>query len=84
MSLTISQDQQMHPAGAGVAAPRSIPQDNPASVACFEYTGRTALVLRGPYTGQRYWFQRPGARVTVDARDLHALLAVPVLRLIRS
>jgi len=84
MSLTISQDQEMHPAGAGVAVPSSHPAETPASVACFEYIGRTALVLRGPYTGQRYWFQRPGARLTVDARDCHALLAVPVLRLVGS
>ena len=58
-----------------------LPED-PAKAAWFEYIGKTALVLRGPYTGQRYWFERPGARLQVDPRDRHALLAVPVLRLV--
>jgi hypothetical protein len=48
--------------------------------ALLEYVGRTALVLTGPFTGQRYCFSRPGARLAVDARDRQALLAVPVLR----
>lgn len=56
--------------------------EDPAKAAWFEYIGKTALVLRGPYTGQRYWFERPGARLQVDPRDRHALLAVPVLRLV--
>ncbi len=50
------------------------------TAAWLEYIGRTALVLTGPYTGQRYCFTRPGARLPVDIRDRHALLAVPVLR----
>jgi hypothetical protein len=50
------------------------------AAAWLEYVGRTALVLTGPYTGQRYCFPRPGARLAVDARDRYALLAVPVLR----
>ncbi len=45
-----------------------------------EYVGRTALVLTGPFTGRRYRFVRPGARLAVDVRDRHALLAVPVLK----
>lgn len=56
--------------------------DDATKSAWFEYIGKTALVLRGPYTGQRYWFERPGARLQVDPRDRHALLAVPVLRLV--
>lgn len=50
--------------------------------AWFEYVGRTALVLTGPFTGQTYRFAHPGAVVPVDARDRYALLAVPVLRMI--
>lgn len=52
--------------------------------ACFEYIGRTAVVLTGPYTGHRYWFRQPGARLRVDGRDRHALMAVPVLRAIAA
>lgn len=51
---------------------------------CFEYIGRTALVLTGPYTGHRYCFRQPGARLRVDGRDRHALMAVPVLRAIAA
>ncbi|MBX3743916.1 MAG: hypothetical protein KF833_01275 [Verrucomicrobiae bacterium] len=53
---------------------------SPKTDAWFEYVGRTALVLKGPFTGQRYCFTRPGARLLVDARDQHALMAVPVLK----
>lgn len=45
-----------------------------------EYIGRTALVVTGPYTGARYRFSQPGARLTVDARDRAALLSIPMLR----
>ena len=45
-----------------------------------EYVGRTALVVTGPYTGARYSFDQPGARLEVDVRDRHAILSVPVLR----
>lgn len=51
---------------------------------CFEYIGPTALVLTGAYTGHRYYFRQPGARVHVDGRDYHALQAVPVLRTIAA
>lgn len=45
-----------------------------------EYTGPTALVLTGPITGARYFFDQPGARVEVDVRDRQVILSVPVLR----
>jgi hypothetical protein len=53
-------------------------------VACFEYTGRTGMTVRGPATGRRYRFDYPGARVFVDLRDRAALAAVPHLRQVRS
>jgi hypothetical protein len=46
----------------------------------FEYIGATGLTALGPSTGVRYRFNRPGARVAVDARDAQGLSAVPVLR----
>lgn len=87
MSLRIDNDMEMPVAHAALAHPDTLltwlcPEETSRAVACFEYIGRTALVLRGPYTGQRYWFKGPGARLTVDARDQHALSAVPVLRLV--
>jgi hypothetical protein len=54
------------------------------TAAWLEYVGRTALVLTGPFTGQRYYFARPGARLAVDIRDWQALQAVPVLRPVRG
>jgi len=50
------------------------------STVVFEYLGQTALSIIGPATRTSYRFDRPGARVMVDARDRHSLAAVPVLR----
>lgn len=50
------------------------------AVSCIEYVGRTALVVTGPYTGREYRFPEPGAKLTVDIRDRHGLLAIPMLR----
>jgi hypothetical protein len=46
----------------------------------FEYVGRTALVVDGPYTKRRYRFDRPGSRIEVDSRDAPALGAISALR----
>ncbi len=46
----------------------------------FEYIGQTGLTVIGGVTGQRYRFDRPGARVIVDPRDRPSLVAVPNLR----
>jgi len=59
-----------------IAPPRPAP---PRPVA-FEYTGATALRVRGPVTGQGYRFEGPGARVDVDGRDAAWLGGVPHLR----
>ena len=45
-----------------------------------EYVGRTALVVTGPYTGERYRFLRPGSRLSVDARDRQSMLSLPMLK----
>ena len=52
--------------------------------AVFEYTGHTGLTATGPQTRRRYVFDRPGARVVVDGRDVNALRAIAVLRQIRG
>jgi hypothetical protein len=36
----------------------------------FEYVGATALTVVSPITRKTYRFERTGARVEVDARDL--------------
>ena len=48
--------------------------------AIFEYLGATGLTVTGPVTGQRYRFERRGARVAVDLRDRRSVAAVPHLR----
>lgn len=50
----------------------------------FEYVGQTGLTATGPYTGRRYRFDGPGARVEVDERDAPSLAAVPRLRRVRE
>jgi len=47
-----------------------------------EYIGHTALTMIGPVTGTRYRFEKPGARLSVNARDGQAMVAVPVVRLV--
>jgi hypothetical protein len=46
----------------------------------FEYTGKTALNIVGPGSRTAYRFDRAGARVLVDRRDLAYFARVPVLR----
>jgi hypothetical protein len=46
----------------------------------FEYTGQTAMTVRGPFSGLRYRFHQPGARVQVDERDANSLAAIPGLQ----
>jgi hypothetical protein len=48
--------------------------------ATFQYLGRAGLTAIGAATGKRYRFSGPGASVPVDARDIHSLRAVPLLR----
>lgn len=48
--------------------------------ALLEYVGATALTATGGITRRLYVFDRPGARVTIDARDLNSMRAIPLLR----
>jgi len=50
----------------------------------FEYTGRSALTVMGPLTGQRYRFGAPGTVLAVDARDAGFMMAVPHLKRMRG
>jgi hypothetical protein len=49
-----------------------------------EYVGRTAMTVIGPMTGRRYRFDRPGARLAVDARDHASLTRIANLRQVRT
>ena len=51
-----------------------------AGAPIFEYVGVTSLTLTIPASGRTYRFDRSGARVEVDSRDLESLARVPNLR----
>jgi hypothetical protein len=57
-------------------------QQSPSNVT-FEYTGKTALTVVSPTTGNRYRFDSPGAQLTVDPRDKSMMIYVPNLRPVR-
>lgn len=75
------QIQKPHPTLSPTAMPGTVPaaptQD---AVAFLQYMGPSGLTAIGPVTGRRYRFDRPGARLAVDARDAKPLLAVQSLR----
>ena len=48
----------------------------------FEYTGTSALTVRGPFSGRIYRFDGPGKRILVDRRDGRAFRSIPHLRMI--
>jgi hypothetical protein len=71
--------------------PRRAVQTSPATAikqrtnaAYFEYTGKTAMTVRGPVSGATYRFVSPGSRLAVDLRDSRHLAAVPNLAPVRS
>lgn len=57
------------------------PAGSPARFAVvFEYQGPTAMTVRGGASGKLYRFDRSGARLSVEARDVPSLRGVPRLR----
>jgi len=46
----------------------------------FEYTGRSALTVKGFITGRVYRFSERGAVLLVDYRDAAKLLLIPSLK----
>ena len=54
------------------------------SVPSFQYLGKTRVTVIGPRSGKQYYFDRPGAIVTVDPVDSRALTAVTVLRKVKA
>jgi|GraSoiStandDraft_35_1057300.scaffolds.fasta_scaffold526741_2 hypothetical protein len=51
-----------------------------AGTVTFQYTGKTRLTVIGPITRNRYDFDRPGARASVDRRDSNSLATVATLK----
>ena len=50
------------------------------SGALYEYTGKTGMTVTGSISGARYRFDRPGARVQIDGRDVPSMRTLPNLR----
>jgi hypothetical protein len=46
----------------------------------FEYTGATAMTVKGAVTGQIYRFEGTGTKLEVDRRDAAYMAGVPRLR----
>jgi hypothetical protein len=51
---------------------------------CFEYTGKTALIVIGALSGKRYHFTEPGRRLRVDPRDQPSLAMIRQLSVVKS
>ncbi len=49
----------------------------------FEYTGLTALSVKGSVSGRHYRFTRPGDTQPIDYRDASGMMGVPVLRKVK-
>lgn len=54
-----------------------------SSAALYEYTGATGMTVMGPISGARYRFDRPGAKLQIDGRDVSSLTGLPNLRRVR-
>lgn len=52
--------------------------------AYFEYTGESALSITGPVSGKKYRFLFKGDRQLADYRDASGMMAVPVLKRVRT
>ena len=50
----------------------------------FEYTGNTGLTVTGSVTGKKYRFNLPGDIQVIDYRDASGMMAVPVLKSIKT
>lgn len=74
---------QILSAGSAGAAREQRPR-TPGVPLHFQYTGATALTVRGPITGRSYRFTRAGEKVAVDERDAPSLRAVPNLQMVRG
>jgi hypothetical protein len=63
---------------ASPEVPRLRPHHGPSTM--FEYVGSSGLTATGSVTRRQYVFEKPGARVAVDHRDVPSLRTIPWLR----
>jgi hypothetical protein len=68
------------PAGRPPAGGQAPPRRIAGGAVRYRYVGESRLIVEGPLTGRRYFFDRPGTELAVDARDADSLAGVPVLR----
>jgi len=75
-----SKSQQDHLRLARGTPPENVQTSRRMGTVEFEYTGQTAMTVRGPFSGLRYQFHHSCARLQVDERDANSLAAIPGLR----
>jgi hypothetical protein len=66
-----------------IRSPDGVPDDQQAFIPAnsfFEYTGATAMTVKGAVTGQIYRFEKPGALLEVDRRDASFMAGIPNLK----
>jgi hypothetical protein len=80
----LRQTIRAHPVPTPVERPSSQPQPERNSPVYFQYIGKTGLIVMGPWTHRRYYFDSPGAMVAVDRKDRRALAAIPTLKEVRK
>ena len=80
---SVSNDLRTNPTNNATSALPQKPRVESINLALrFEYTGHTALTVRGPIIGRNYRFNVTGEQITVNGRDASAFMAVPKLRLV--
>lgn len=76
-----SRKQYQAPAHNPAAMPSPAPEpEQMQEPVYYEYTGATAISVRGSATGNIYRFREFGSRVAVDSRDTATLDTVPNVR----
>jgi hypothetical protein len=50
----------------------------------FEYTGKSALSVKGNISGRNYRFSKPGDVQLIDYRDASAMKTIPVLKMLKG
>ncbi len=58
----------------------AIPAEQGRRDVVFENIGQVGVTVVGPVSRRSYYFDRPGARATVDSRDHRALARLPILK----
>jgi len=72
--------QNTYSGNSGKAYSRMTTPTQTAAYASFEYTGKTALTVRGNITGKEYRFSSPGNKQNIDYRDIPGIVSIPVLK----